>query len=218
MHRDPETGQFMAGGTAHHYDDYEFQHVHSRYTVPASELPGAFPIAESDINSTNLDDLLDREERAELVAVLVHSLQAAVPGTSSAESVIEGRFELRAGVGDELILTEDRERDTDEGSSGVVDRQIWESDSPDMLYSASLFAEGGFSDTGNSVAAGPDAPVLDQSIHFPRDFGACPEFDDRDEITESFFLSNPGSGDISDSFIAIQASYSLVFAVHDRDC
>jgi hypothetical protein len=217
VHRDPQTGQFIAGGSPAHYDDFEFQHVHSRYAVPASELPGAFPIAESDINSTDLDDLLDRDERAELVAVLVHSLQAAVPGTSSAESVIEGRFELRAGVGDELILPEDRDRDTDAGSSSAIDRRIWDSDSPDMLYSASLFAEGGFSDTGNSVAAGPDAPVLDQSIHFPRDFGACPEFDDRDSITESVFVSNPGSGDISDSFITIQASYTLVFAVHERE-
>lgn len=219
VHRDPETGQYVAddGMKMAHYADYVFQHVHSEYQVPAGDLPGAFPIQESDIRVIPLDDLLDRQERADLVAIQIHALQASVPGTSSAESGLEARFELRAGVGDELVLNEDRNTGTDQGSSGVVDTRFWDSDSPDVLYFADWTAEGGFGDSTNGLGAGPDQPVLDADIHFPRDFGSCPQFDDRDEITESFYLDDLGGADISDSLVRLDISYTLIFSVHDRD-
>lgn len=217
VYRDPETGQYVSddGTMPARYDDYEFQHIHSRYTVPADELPGAFPLTETDITATNLDDVLDRHERAELVTLQVHSLQASVPGTSSAESALGARFELRAGVGDELIQTDDRTTTANAGESGVVTAENWDSDSPDALYFASWVAEGGFADSTNGLGGGPDQTVLSETVHYPREFGACPEFDDRDDITESFRLADLGGADISDSLIVLDVSYTLVFAVHE---
>jgi hypothetical protein len=98
-----------------------------------------------------------------------------------------------------------------------VTEQFWQSDDPGILYHAGWIAEGSFSDTGNSVAGGADAPVLDQDSHYPRDYAACPRYDDRDEITESFRLRNPGSTPIEDSLIKLEVAYSLVFLVHEAD-
>lgn len=216
-HRDPETGQYVSGARATHWDDYEFVHVSSEYGVSASDLPGSFPIAESDIRSVSLDDIMDRDERADLVAVFVHALQASVTGTSSAESSLETHWELHAGVGDELVLRDDRDYTADTGSSGVVSTSFWESDSPDPLYHAHWVSEASFADSSSGVGGGADAPVLSEALNYPREFGSCPTFDDRDEITESLFLANPGSANIDDSQIDVYASYTLVFGVHERD-
>lgn len=217
VYRDPETGLFQSGDDDDYdYRDYEFQHVHSQYEVPADELPAALPIEESDIRSTNLDDLLDRNERADLVAVVVHSLQAAGTGTFSEETSLEARFELRAGVGSELVTAEDG-NDEQVGDEDVVNATFWESDSPDVLYHAAWYSSAGFNDTAGGTGAGSDQPVLDQDVHFPREFGSCPQFDDRDEITESIYLNDTESAVADDGEIALEASYTLVFAVHDRD-
>jgi len=215
-HRDPETGQFVAGTGATHFDDYEFVHVNSQYSVSSGDLPDAFPIEESDIREISLDDIMDRDERADLVAIVIHALQASVPGTTSAEAALEARWELHAGVGDEMILPGDGDFDVDSGSSDVVDIFAWHSDSADVLYHANWEAEGGFADSTNGLGGGPDAPVLDQTVNYPREYGSCPTFDDRDEITESFFLEDTGGAGISDSLVRLKASYTLVFAVRDR--
>jgi len=216
VHRDPETGQFTGDlHGMHSFDDYEFEHVLSRYDVDAEDLPGAFPIQQSDIRTIRLDDLLDRDERADLVAVQVHGLQASVPGTSSAESSLFTRYEIRAGAGDELISLED-ENFTDDGA-GVVDTAYHGTDSRDVLFAAAWIAEGGYADSSNSIGAGPDQPVLQAERHYPRELGSCPVFDDRDEITESIYLDDVGSADISDSLIRVTSSYTLVFGIHDRD-
>lgn len=216
-HRDPETGQFVAGSGGSHWDDYEFVHMNTKYKIDAGDLPGAFPINESDIRSTSLDDLLDRDERADLVAIQVHGLQASVPGTSSAESALQVGWELHAGVGDEMILGPDGDFTGNTGDSEVIDKTEWQSDSPDVLYFAAWTAEGGFADSTNGLGGGPDQPVLDQDLNMPREYGSCPTFDDRDEITESFYMDDAGSADISDSLVHLRASYTLVFRVHDRD-
>jgi len=217
IQRDPETGQFVSSSTGHvqRFRDYEFQHVHSEYDIDASDLPGSLPLEEPDIRVLSMDDLLHRDERADLVALNLHSLQASIPGTSTAESTLKVLWELSTGAGARLVEVGDANFTADTGVSGAIDSQFWDSDDPDILYFADWNAEAGFSDTGNSVAAGPDAPVLEDQVHFPREFGACPEFDERDEITESFRLESPGDADISDSLINLQAAYSLVFAVHD---
>jgi hypothetical protein len=201
----------------HSFDEHEFKHVRSSFNVDASDLPGAFPIDESDIRVIGLEDIMDRDERADLVAVQVHGLQASVPGTSSAESALLVRWELRAGPGDELIATNDSDFTDNSGESGVVDTNFWTSDSPDALFFASWVAEGGFADTSSGLGGGPDQPVIESERNFPRELGSCPEFDDRDEITESLYLNDLGGADISDSSIFLEASYSLVFAVRDRD-
>jgi len=217
VHRDPDTGQYVAGSHGvDRFGDYEFQHIANQYKIDAADVPGAFAVQESDINVVEMDDLLHRDERADLVALDVHSLQASVPGTSSAESALIARWELGLGAGDELILPEDQQADDDTGSSGVVDKRSWDSDSPDVLYDAHWIAEGGYADTSSGLGGGPDQPIITDSVHYPREFGACPDLDQRDEITESFFLSDRGGADISDSLVELRAAYSLVFAVHEE--
>lgn len=211
--RDPETGQFttMDHGPER-YNDYEQLHISSQYTVNAGDLPGAFPITETDINVVEFSDLLDRDERADLVMIQVHSIQASVPGTSSAESALKAGFELSLGPGSEMLETSDSSTET----QGVVDARYWDSDSPDVLYFANWVAEGGFADSTNGLGGGPDAPIQNDDVHFVKDFGTCPSLDDRDEITESIRLADVGGADISDSLIQVQVSYSLVFNVHER--
>jgi hypothetical protein len=215
-HRDPETGRFVADSDVDRFTDYEFQHIANQYVVDAADLPGAFPIEESDLNIVDMDDLLHRDERADLVALNVHSIQATVPGTSSAESALLVRWELTLGAGDEMVLSEDAQIDTNTGSSGVIDKASWDSDSPDILYSAHWVAEGGYADSTNGLGGGPDQPVITDSVHYPREFGACPDLDERDDISESILLADRGGADISDSLIQINVVYSLVFAVHER--
>jgi hypothetical protein len=198
------------------FDDYEFVSGRTRFKVNASDLPGSLPIQEDDIRELSLNDVLDRHERADLVAVIVHDLQASVPGTASAECPIEAGWELHAGVGSSMILGDDAETTTGAGESGVVDYGAAESDSPDVLAFARWVAEGGFNDSGNT-AAGPDQPVINHDINYPRDYGSCPTFDDRDTVTESIYLGNVGSADVSDSLILLISAYTLVFAVHERD-
>lgn len=221
MHRDPETGQFVAGSTMHsdveRFRDYEFLHVHNRYDVDAADLPGAFAIQEEDIVSVDFSDILDRDERADLVALQIHSLQASVPGTSSAESALNARWELGIGAGSLMVTSGDVDSSSnDAGSSGVVDINEWAADSPDVLYFASWVSEGGYADSTNGLGGGPDQPVISDQVHYPREFGACPIFDERDEISESFLLTDQGGADISDSLIILDASYSLVFGVSEE--
>jgi hypothetical protein len=222
IRRDPETGQFVSYETGHtfaveRFRDYEFVHVRTRYDVDAADLPGAFPITEEDIHVTELEDVLDRDERADLVAFNLHSLQATVPGTSSAENSLQARWELSLGTGSEMVTNSDEDFTADTGDSGVVDKAEVDSDNPDILYFAQWTAEGGFGDSTNGLGAGPDAPVLEDNVHYPREFGACPGLDERDDITESFRLVDMGSADISDSLIMLTASYTLVFAVEERE-
>lgn len=216
--RDPETGQFQSvSGQDARFSDFEFKHIHSRYDVDAADLPGAFTVNEGDINSLPLDDVLHRDQRADLIMLNLHSLQAAVDGTASAENALEASWELRIGDGDAMVLNEDRTIDNDIGSSGVVDRHFWESEDPDILYFANWTAEGGYGDSTNGLGAGPDAPVLADQIHYPAEFGTCPELDRRDDITESIRFDDVGGADISDSIIHLRAAYTLVFNVRDLD-
>jgi hypothetical protein len=218
VHRDPETGLFVSDDhSVDRYSDFEHQHVHSSYDVDAADLPGAFPIQESDIRVVDLDDLLDRNERADLIMLEIHGIQASVPGTTTTEAALRAAIEIGIGAGDRMILAEDRDDSTDTGSSGVVDRNLWESDSPDTLYFAEWISEGSFGDTANGVGAGADAPVLEDETHFPRDYGTCPEFDERDEITESIVLDEVGGAGIDDSLIELNVSYSLVFAIEELE-
>jgi hypothetical protein len=216
--RDPETGRFVSSEAGHieRFRDFMFQHVHNSYSVSAGDVPGSFPIEESDISTIEMDDLLHRDERADLVRLNIHALQSSVPGTSSAESALETRFELTLGAGDEMVLTEDQTVDNNTGSSGVVDRIQAVSDNPDVLWFGQWTAEGGFADTSSGPGGGPDQPVITDEIDYPRDFGACPTLDHRDEITESFQLDDEGSADISDSLVNLDVSYSLVFAVYEE--
>jgi len=210
-------GQFLSHDEVVDYRDFEFQHVSNKYSIAADELPAAFPILEEDITAVKLDDLLHREERADLVAVMVHTLQGSVSGTSSAESALEVNWELNIGNGSNLTLENDRDTTDNAGNSGVVTIESAESDDPNTLYHGAWVAEGGFSDTATGVAAGPDQAVIDADVHYPRDYGACPRLDDRDEITESFHLNFIGGADITDSRVELRVSYTLVFAVHDDD-
>lgn len=220
VHRDPETGQFTSGtgmAMAERFTDYEFQHVQSEYRVPAADLPGAFPIDEEDLVTVELDDVLHRDERADLVAVRVHSLQASIPGTASAETGLDVSWELSLGAGSEMIVGSDKDFTADDaGTSGVMNIDQWQSDSPDVLAFYSWIAEGGFADSTNGLGGGPDQPVITDDVHYPAEYGTCPELDDRDEITESLTLNDTGSADISDSLVIVEASYSLVFAVHEE--
>lgn len=214
--RDPDTGQFVSQETGHvgRFRDYTFQHVKSQYRVSAGDLPGAFPISEEDIRTTELDDILHRGERAELVALQLHHLYAAVPGTSSAEGNIEAMFELSTGTGSQMVTLEDR----DSGSVGDVTTLHWVSDDPDILYFASIYGENSFADTASGIGGGADTGSLGpETVHYPREFGACPDFDERDEISESWRVNVPGAAEPTDSLIEWGADYSLVFAVEERD-
>lgn len=219
VYRDPETGQFVSGtdGASRDYRDYEFQHIRTEWNVDAADLPGAFPIVEEDIHVVDMEDLLHRDERAELVGVFLHALQAVIPGTTTAEASIRAEFELGIGQGSKLL--ENNDRDDYRGSageSGVANISTWANDDPDVLYHAGWWAEGGFGDSTNGMGAGPDQPVLQETTHFPRDFGACPSLDERDEISESWKVTNPTGADVSDSEIGLLAAYSLVFAVEEE--
>jgi hypothetical protein len=141
-----------------------------------------------------------------------------VPGTSSAESALACRWELHAGAGSATVEDVDSETRRNIGSDDALNVESWESDSQDVLYHAHWVAEGSFADTSSGLGGGPDQPALDQDINYPREYGSCPTFDDRDEVTESIHLDQLGGADISDSLVSVSASYTLVFRVHDRDC
>jgi len=218
--RDPDTGQFVSGShgfAAERYTDFEYVHNQSIYDIDAEDLPGSFPVVETDINVVDLDDIMDRHERANLVMLRLNALQASVPGTSSAESALETRYELGVGAGSEMVENADTQFDQNVGSSGAVDRRIAESDSADVLFHASWIAEGSFADSASGLGGGPDTPVMSESVHYPNEFGVCPAFDDRDEITESFRFTDVGSADISDSVINLETNWTLVFGITERD-
>lgn len=217
-HRDPETGQFVSGaGRPTSYRDYEFKHVRSHYDVDAGDLPGAFPIEEEAIRTVDLDDCLHRDELADLVLLNIHALQASIPGTSSAESSLEARWELSLDHSSEMVLETDQDTGTDGGDSGVIDTAFAEADNPDILFFGEWSAEGSFADSAGGLGGGPDAPLIQSQIDFPATFGACPRLDDRDEVVESFRFNDQGSADISDSLIQLSVAYTLVFAVEEGD-
>lgn len=217
--RDPDTGQFQSvksGAGVDRFRDYEFVHVKNEYVVPAADLPGAFPVEVSDITTVEMDDVLDRDERADLVALNLHALQASVPGTTSAEASLNAGWELTLGAGDEMVLEEDQATEIDADGT-VVNAHRAKSDNPDILYHAFWNAEGGFADSTNGLGGGPDAPIITDNVHYPRDYGACPDLDERDELTESIHLDDEGGADISDSLINLDVSYTVVFAVEELD-
>lgn len=222
VHRDPETGQFVSGPASHsqieRFSDYEFVHVHNEYNIDASDLPGSLPVLEENAAVIDLDSVLDRDELADLIMLDVHGIQASIPGTSSAESSLRASLEIGVGTGSRMLSSQDRDdAENDSGSSGVLDFAKWSSDSPDVLWFADWNAEASFADSSSGLGGASDAPVLDGRMHFPREFGACPAFDERDEISESFKFSSVGSADISDSLIRLTTAYSLVFAVEERE-
>lgn len=220
VHRDPETGQFVSSGghqLAQSYRDYEFKHVRSHYDVDAADLPGAFPIEEEAIRTVSLDDCLHRDELADLVMLNIHALQASVPGTASAENSLEARWELSLDHSSEMVLGTDQDTGTDGGDSGVIDTAFSESDNPDILFFGEWSAEGGYADSTNQLGGGPDAPLIQNQLNYPAEFGVCPRLDDRDEVVESFRFQDQGGADISDSLIQLSAAYTLVFAVEEAD-
>lgn len=208
--RDPETGKYVSGDRVSNYLDLEMQSISSRLHLDANDVPAAFPVEES--ISREPANGLSRTEEAELVALRVHTFQATIPGTSTAESALEPSYELSLDTNPQLLGGEDQYP-----AQGAATLRGHESDIPDLLWFTHLTSEGGYKDGPSGTGAGPDQPVLTSEMNYLREFGSGPVVTGRDNIFEHFNLGQSSGATIENSEIDLYTNLALYWDVRQRD-
>lgn len=155
--RDPETGQFVAGDQAGSFRDYIVNNFSYVGTVPASDLPAAFPVFETII----IGDAAPGLDRSELGHVVMAQVQmtASAPGTETEESALSYAMELSTDGDPKVAEPEDLFTNIENPEEfGPIDtRQKETNDAPEVIHSELTTSEASFRDLVNTLGGGADA-------------------------------------------------------------
>lgn len=136
VHRDPKTGQFVADGQS--FDDIETMTFSHHFRMEAADLDGTaggtMPQGEAfqGYQIIDLDELLDRHERAELISA-DHHMALMAPSTRTADGTVAASIEVSASPTQQIA-----------GNMGPTGDNIGGDDYP-------LYGDGGTVDTMDLV-------------------------------------------------------------------
>lgn len=210
-HRDPETGQFVSGQGGGSYRDFSVTNIGAQWQVPASELPGAFPINATFSLGDAVQDL-HHDQLARLVQGQVQ-MQATVPGTLSAESTLLSVMELSIDA-DPAVAGENLEQTEETDVVGQFNRKFAVNvDEPDVIALQTEVNEGSFRDTTTGTGGGADAKTPSITRVYP---GGGPEVDRRDNLYLHVAADDFQAAAIADSAIAVGITALLYWRMFDK--
>lgn len=218
-HRDPETGQFVAGRAS----DMTWQETTAILTttgtqIPAADLTGGNtdhdPLQDADVTQVlDFSGHLDSDEVFELIALDYH-INLALPATASAESSALAAY-VYSRVPD-VFAPNPSFWATGQRESGVYDVNGATGGDEDasVLHQGELAATADFGDSTNGLGAGAFIGYDSNLVPFRALYGVGPMFDMDDEI---YFPVVFYSDNISDHAIHLTQRAEWRGIVHEAD-
>ena len=224
MHRDPQTGQFVAEPTSH-YDDIEVATGTKVVRANAGDMDGDTNGSFADggtfegVELIDFDELVDRNEALHLLEAN-HLLVAYLNSTQTADGSVRAAVEISSSPSRQAAAIEGGP-----GGENVIDDQTGDvtfvtaaepefSDSIDLvgrpLYAV---AHAPFSDGGTGVGGGGSAGQdRYENVNLPEDIA---RFHPRDELFLNGILE---ASNVADAGIHLTAAYQHIYGVVDESC
>lgn len=225
-HRDPETGQFVAGdGTHHDWTDVHDVQWNAAMSIDAADLDGgfqAFRMSKDDaleVIDFNSRPGLDRNEHFEVIESHM-TAYAGAPTTASAEGHLTWTMQFGEernntanqgpGFYSSAAINETVDGGLDINGPGVVDNYgSW--------HTLSGYAEGSFADSTNGLGGGSDHDNVDSQVNF-YEIGneTGPTYDMNDELYLKGEINTDG---IADHGVMVVVRGQFWGLIHDEeDC
>jgi hypothetical protein len=217
MHRDPETGQFLAHDSVT-FEDIEVVSFSANVGVQAADLSGATGFVGQDnaefegLLLVDFDDVVDRNEELRLLSA-EHRATAFINSTSTEDGTVSVSAEVSASPSLTDVTGRAADASTDSFDDGPVTGRADNDDSIDLLgRPMTMTGHAPFFDSssgaGGGGSAGEDSVDMDAA---PAEFG---RFHPRDEL---FLNGRIESWNVADAGIHLSVAGQHVFGVTE-DC
>jgi len=213
-----ETVETEVQGRLEDYGDLIVQNIGTFLKIPAANLPNAEP-ADAIVNTHDVMGDVDRygADEAVLLAQDLRCLEAALPGTYSAETDIEFWYELsfNSNRSEAEYLEDGNFANAAYGtSSNRYDRSEVGND---VLYWTWGHTFAQYADSSTGTGGGGDSFRIEDEKNYVHEVGVMPEVSARENLNEHLKIENRNSATPEDGVFTFNTSWQLYWLETDDE-